>query len=172
MDLSKAKESLKNYSRGVRSAGEFLQRTESVLLPSLCSPRSCSERLKDVQHALLTSHKEFQSHLAEIQTLAPFSPLFSVQKVEELQVKILGCLLVRMSTLKAQAQLRLEALERYVVIETVLFFFLSSISSLYSYCNCSRLPKVCKQPEKHPCALRRAVPTCPGLGNNPGGVRL
>lgn len=144
MDLSKAKESLKNYSRGVRRAGEFLQRTESVLLPSLCSPRSCSERLKDVQHALLTSHKEFQSHLAEIQTLAPFSPLFSVQKVEELQVNILGCLLVRMSTLKAQAQLRLEALERYVVIETVLFFFfLSSISSLYSYCNCSRLPKVC-----------------------------
>ncbi|MCJ8731015.1 hypothetical protein PDJAM_G00191160 [Pangasius djambal] len=114
VDLSKAKESLKNYSRGVRSAIQFLQRTESVLLPSLCSPRSCSERLKDVQQALLTLDKEFQSPLTEIQTLAPFSPLFSAQKVEQLQAEILGCLLVRMSTLKAQAQLRLEALERCV----------------------------------------------------------
>ncbi|KAB5582142.1 hypothetical protein PHYPO_G00183770 [Pangasianodon hypophthalmus] len=114
VDLSKAKESLKTYSRGVRSAIQFLQRTESVLLPSLCSPRSCSERLKDVQQALLTLDKEFQSPITEIQTLAPFSPLFSAQKVEQLQVEILGCLLVRMSTLKAQAQLRLEALERCV----------------------------------------------------------
>lgn len=115
MDLLKAKESLKNYLRGVRSAGHFLQRTESVLLPSLCSPRSCSERLKDVQQALLSLDKEFQSHLSEIQTLAPFSPLFSAQKVERFQVEILGWLLVRMSALKAQAQLRQEALERYII---------------------------------------------------------
>lgn len=122
MDLSKAKELLKSYSRRVRSANQFLQRTESVLLPSLCSPRSCSERLKDVQQALLTLDKEFQSHLIEIQTLAPFSPLFSAQKVEKLQAEILGCLLVRMSALKAQAQLRLEALQRYIIIRSFLIF--------------------------------------------------
>lgn len=116
MDLSKAKESLKNYSRGVKRVNQFLQRTESILLPSLCTPRSCSERLKDIQQALLTLDKEFQTHMAEIQNLAPFSLLFSGQKVEQLQVEALGCLLVRMSALKAQAQLRLEALERYVII--------------------------------------------------------
>lgn len=123
MDLAKAKESLKNFYRGVRRVNQFLQTSESVLLPSLCSPRSCSERLKDVQQALLPLDKEFQSHLAEIQNLAPFNRLFSVPKVEQVQVEVLGFLLVRMSALKAQAQLRLEALERYIIIERFLIFF-------------------------------------------------
>lgn len=106
----------------MRDASRFLQRTESVLLPSLCSARSCSERLKDVQQALLTLDKEFASHLTEIQTLGPVSPLFSAQKAEQLQVEILGCLVVRMSALKAQAQLRLEALERYMINKRIRIF--------------------------------------------------
>lgn len=160
MNLSKAKESLKNYSRGVRSVNQFLQRTESVLLPSLCSPRSCSERLKDVQQALSTSDKDFESHLSQIQTLAPFSPLFSGQKVEQLQLQVLGCLLVRMSALKAQAQLRLEALERYIIIRQVSYFTVCpglGIHTVY----CPLLYKVREPPKKHTCVLRRAVQTCP-----------
>ncbi|TSV02080.1 Nesprin-2 [Bagarius yarrelli] len=113
-DLSNSKDSLKNYSKRVRSANQFLQRTESILLPSLCSPRSCSERLKDVQQALLSLDKDFKSYLNEIQNLATLSPIFSAQKTERLQFEIQGCLLVRISTLKAQAQLRLEALQRCV----------------------------------------------------------
>lgn len=135
MDLSKAKESLKNYFRGVRSASQFLQRTESVLLLSLCSPRSCSERLKDIQQALLSLDNEFQSHLTEIQSFSPFSPLFSEQKVKQLQVEILGCLLVRMSTLKAQAQLRQEALERYIINHVFYFLVLDKkMNTVISLC--------------------------------------
>uniref|UniRef100_A0AAR2KFY0 Calponin-homology (CH) domain-containing protein n=1 Tax=Pygocentrus nattereri TaxID=42514 RepID=A0AAR2KFY0_PYGNA len=113
-NLSEAKELLKNYSMEVTSTIRFLQESESLLLPSLCSARSCSERLKDIQQALSTLDTDFQSHVTQLQTLAPFHPVLSKHKTEHLHVEILSHLLVRESTLKAQAQLWLEAIQRCV----------------------------------------------------------
>uniref|UniRef100_A0AAY5EBE1 Uncharacterized protein n=1 Tax=Electrophorus electricus TaxID=8005 RepID=A0AAY5EBE1_ELEEL len=113
-NLSSAKGLLKNYSIEVTSTIQFLQRTESVLLPSLCSARSCSEQLKDMQQALSVLDTDFQTHVNQLQTLAPFHLYFSKQRIEHLRAEILSHLLVRVSTLKAQAQLRLEALLRCV----------------------------------------------------------
>ncbi|XP_062851798.1 nesprin-2 [Trichomycterus rosablanca] len=113
-NLSKANEMLKNYFRAVASTSQYLQRIESILLPSLCSPRSCSEMLKDILQTLSTLDSEFQSHVTQLQALAPFHPLFLTQKIEDFQLAILSHLLVRVATVKAQAQLRLEAFERCV----------------------------------------------------------
>uniref|UniRef100_A0A9J7YPI6 Nesprin-2-like n=1 Tax=Cyprinus carpio carpio TaxID=630221 RepID=A0A9J7YPI6_CYPCA len=114
MSLSKAKELLKNYTKAVIDTIRFLQRAALVLLPSICSARSCSERLKDTQHALLTLDTEFQSLVSQLQAQTPQHPCFKPQQIEFLHTQVLGELLVRLSTLKAQAQIHVESLKRCV----------------------------------------------------------
>lgn len=115
VNLKKAKELLRNYTKDLINTIRFLQRTTLVVLPSVCSARSCSERLKDTQQTLSTLDTEFQSHISQLQTQAPHHPCFKPQKIEYLQTEVLGVLLVRLSTLKAQAQIQLESLMRYTI---------------------------------------------------------
>ncbi|XP_067242791.1 nesprin-2 isoform X14 [Chanodichthys erythropterus] len=114
VSLTKAKELLRNYTKAVNNTIRFLQRAALVLLPSMCSARSCSEKLKDTQQTLLTLDTEFQSHISQLQTQTPQHPCFNPQQTEFLHIEVLGGLLVRLSTLKAQAQIQLESLKRCV----------------------------------------------------------
>ncbi len=115
VSLTKAKELLRNYTKAVTDTIRSLQRATLALLPSICSARSCSERLKDAQHALLTLDTEFQSHVSQLQAQTPQHPCFKPQKIEFLHTDVLGELLVRLSTLKAQAQINVESLKRYIL---------------------------------------------------------
>ncbi|TRY90471.1 hypothetical protein DNTS_015631 [Danionella cerebrum] len=114
VNLTQAKELLRNYSNAVMGTIRFLQRAESALLPSVCSARSCSERLKDAQQALLNLDTEFQSHISQLQTQTPKHSCFKPEQVEFLHSEVLGKLLVKQATLKAQAQIQLESLKRCV----------------------------------------------------------
>lgn len=115
VNLTKAKELLRNYTKALINTIRFLQKTTLVVLPSVCSARSCSERIKNTQQALSTLDTEFQSHISQLQTQAPQHPCFQPQNIECLQTEVLGVLLVRLSTLKAQAQIQLESLMRYTI---------------------------------------------------------
>lgn len=121
VSLTKAKELLRNYTKAVIDTIRFLQRAALVLLPSICSARSCSERLKDTQQALLTLDTEFQSRISQLQTQNPQHPCFNPQHTEFLHIELLGKLLVRLSTLKAQAQIQLESLKRYIVGNLIVY---------------------------------------------------
>lgn len=123
MSLSKAKELLKNYTKAVIDTIRFLQRAALVLLPSICSARSCSERLKDTQHALLTLDTEFQSLVSQLQAQTPQHPCFKPQQIEFLHTQVLGELLVRLSTLKAQAQIHVESLKRYILYNSMKAYY-------------------------------------------------
>uniref|UniRef100_A0A671NG48 KASH domain-containing protein n=1 Tax=Sinocyclocheilus anshuiensis TaxID=1608454 RepID=A0A671NG48_9TELE len=114
VSLTKAKELLRNYTKAVTDTIRFLRRATLALLPSICSARSCSERLIDARHALLTLDTEFQSHVSQLQAQTPQDPCFKPQKIEFLHTEVLGELLVRLSTLKAQAQINVESLKRCV----------------------------------------------------------
>ncbi|XP_073690696.1 nesprin-2-like [Garra rufa] len=114
VSLTKAKKMLRSYTKAVIDTIRLLQRAALVLLPSICSARSCSERLKDTQLALLNLDTQFQSHVSQLQAQTPQHPCFRPQQIEFLHTEVLGVLLVRLSTLKAQAQIHVESLTRCV----------------------------------------------------------
>lgn len=110
--ISQARDSLRDYTGAVSGAVRFLQEAEALLHPSLAPVGGCLERLRDIQQALASMEEQLHSHISQVQTLALQHDYLSPQMVERLQREVLSQLLVRMSTLQAQAQLKLEALQR------------------------------------------------------------
>ena len=55
----------------------------------------------------------FQAHISHLVDLVPKQPCLSRPKTEQLHISILSQLLVGRAILEAQAQLRLESLQRY-----------------------------------------------------------
>ncbi|KAI1895379.1 hypothetical protein AGOR_G00105680 [Albula goreensis] len=110
--LSQAKEILRVYNTAVRGAVRFLQEVESRLLLPLDCAGSCPEQLKHTQQALAFLNEKFQSHITEIHALLPQHTCLSSDNAEQLHSTILSQLLVRISTLQAQAQVRMETFQR------------------------------------------------------------
>lgn len=69
----------------------------------------------------MTLDTEFQSHISQLQTQNLQHPCFNPQQTEFLHIELLGELLVRLSTLKAQAQIQLESLKRYIVGNLIVY---------------------------------------------------
>ncbi|XP_034531278.1 nesprin-2-like [Notolabrus celidotus] len=112
VNVSKARESLRNYTSAVRQAARFLKDIEGSLLPPHGSAGLCSERVEDAQQALASLQQQFQTHVENLQTQTVLHPHLCPQKVEQLQENILSQLLVRMSTLQAKGNVQLDLLSR------------------------------------------------------------
>ncbi|KAG5857708.1 hypothetical protein ANANG_G00022250 [Anguilla anguilla] len=111
-NLSQAREMLGDYSRAVGSAVAFLQEAESRLHLPLDYAGSCPEELQRTQQALASLDEQFQSHITQIQALVPQHSCLSSYQAEQLHSTVLSQLLVRVSTLQAQAQRRMETLQK------------------------------------------------------------
>lgn len=112
VNISKARESFRSYTCAVKQAVQFLRDTEGSLLPPQGPAGPCSEQLEKAQQAVDALQRRFQTFVDQLQSQATLLSCLSPQKVEKLQENILSQLLVRMSTLQAKAQIRLESLRR------------------------------------------------------------
>ncbi|KAJ8411705.1 hypothetical protein AAFF_G00153430 [Aldrovandia affinis] len=110
--LTQVQGMLRDYSTAVRRAVRFLQEVETRLLLPLDCVESCPEELQHTQQALVSLDEESQSYITQIQALVPQHPCVSSYQAEQLHNTVLSQLLVRVSTLQAQAQVRTETLQR------------------------------------------------------------
>ncbi|KAJ8288954.1 hypothetical protein COCON_G00016130 [Conger conger] len=111
-NLFQAREMLGDYSRSVRGAVRFLQEAETRFLLPLDYAGSCPEELQRIQQALASLDEEFKSYITQIQALVPQHSCLSPYQAEQLHSTVLSQLLVRVSTLQAQARLRMETLQK------------------------------------------------------------
>ena len=107
-----AKESLRSYTQGVRAAVLLLLEAEASLLPVHNPEGGCSSRLGGLQQTLASLEQRYQAHMDQIQGLVPRHPHLLPQKVERLHQDVLSGLLVRMTTIRAQAVVRTQELTR------------------------------------------------------------
>lgn len=73
----------------------------------------CTEEQGQTQQALEALEDGFQAHICHLGELVPQQPCLSRSKIEQLHISVLSQLLVGRAVLEAQAQLRLESLQRY-----------------------------------------------------------
>lgn len=107
-----AKEALKEYQCTVSGAMGFLQQIELRLLIPSAIFKDRMEELCHTQQALTSLSEEFQTHLTEIQSRMPKQTCFSNTLTEKLHNQVVSRLLVDEAILKAQAQLKQNALQR------------------------------------------------------------
>jgi len=73
----------------------------------------CTEEQRQTQQALEALEDGFQAHISHLVERMPQQPCLSRPDTEALHISILSQLLVGRAVLEAQAQLRLECLQRY-----------------------------------------------------------
>lgn len=73
----------------------------------------CTEEQGQTQQALEALEDGFQAHICHLEELIPQQPCLSRLKTQQLLINVLSQLLVGRAVLEAQAQLRLELLQRY-----------------------------------------------------------
>ncbi|XP_062293145.1 nesprin-2 isoform X5 [Scomber scombrus] len=110
--LSQARESLKDYQWAAQGAIGFLHNAEATFLSAPGGFLDCTEEQRQTQQALETLEDGFQAHICHLAELVPQQPCLSHPKTEQLHTDILSQLLVGRAVLEAQAQLRLESLQR------------------------------------------------------------
>ncbi|XP_058468686.1 nesprin-2-like isoform X4 [Solea solea] len=113
--LSQARESLKDYQWAAQGAISFLHNAEATFLSAPGGFLDCTEEQRQTQQALEVLEDGFQAHMCHLVELLPRQPCLSHPEVEQLHISILSQLLVGRATLEAQAQLRLESLQRCAV---------------------------------------------------------
>lgn len=106
------KESLRSYTQGVKATIHLLLDVEATLLPVHGPAGDCSSSLEELQQALASLEHRYQDHMDRIQGLVPRHPHLCCQKVEQLHQEVLSGLLVRMTTFRAQAVIRIQELTR------------------------------------------------------------
>lgn len=111
--LSQARESLKDYHWAAQGAISFLHNAEATFLTAPGGFLDCREEQKQTQQALEALEEGFQAHISHLSELLPQLSCLSRPETEELHVNILGQLMVGRAVLEAQAQIRLESLQRY-----------------------------------------------------------
>lgn len=72
----------------------------------------CTEEQRQTQQALEALEDGFQAHICHLAERLPQQPCLSHAKTEQLHISILSQLLVGRAVLEAQAQLRMESLQR------------------------------------------------------------
>ncbi|XP_042359998.1 LOW QUALITY PROTEIN: nesprin-1-like [Plectropomus leopardus] len=110
--LCQARESLKDYQWAARGAIGFLHNAEATFLSAPGGFLDCTEEQRQTQQALEALEDGFQAHISHLVDLVPQQPCLSRPKTEQLHISILSQLLVGRAILEAQAQLRLESLQR------------------------------------------------------------
>lgn len=135
--LSQARESLKDYQWAAQGAIGFLHNAETTFLSATGGFLDCTEEQKQTHQALEALEDGFQAHVDHLVKLVPQQPCLSRPKTEELHIQILSRLLVGRAVLEAQAQLRLEALQRYWILRS----HFCSYSCLYLYSHLALMRK-------------------------------
>ena len=110
--MAHAREALKDYHWAAQGAIAFLHNAEATFLSAPGGFLDCTEEQRQTQQALASLEDVLQAHITHLMELVPHQPCLSSQKTEQLHIGVLSQLLVGRATLEAQAQLRLEALER------------------------------------------------------------
>lgn len=111
--LSRARESLKDYHWAAQGAISFLHNAEATFLTAPGGFLDCTEEQKQTQQALEALEDGFQAHISHLSELLPQQSCLSRPETEELHINILSQLMVGRAVLEAQAQIRLESLQRY-----------------------------------------------------------
>lgn len=110
---SQARESLKDYHWAAQGAISFLHNAEATFLTAPGGFVDCREEQKQTQQALEALEDGFQAHISHLSERLPRLACLSRPKTEELHINLLGQLTVGRAILQAQAQIRLESLQRY-----------------------------------------------------------
>eukprot|EP00064_Thunnus_orientalis_P010013 superscaffoldBa00001318_g10039 len=110
--LSQARESLKDYQWAAQGAIGFLHNAEATFLSAPGGFLDCTEEQRQTQQALEALEDGFQAHICHLEELVPQQPCMLRPKIEQLHINILSQLLVGRAILEAQAQLRLQSLQR------------------------------------------------------------
>lgn len=111
--LSQARESLKDYQWAAQGAIGFLHNAEATFLSAPGGFLDCTEEQRQTQQALEALEDGFQAHIFYLGKLVHQQPCLSRPETELLHINVLSQLLVGRAVLEAQAQLRLESLQRY-----------------------------------------------------------
>lgn len=104
---------MKDYEWAAQGAIGFLHNAEATFLSAPGGFLDCTEEQRQTQQALEALEDGFQAHICHLGDLVPQQPCLSRPKTEQLHTSILSQLLVGRAILEAQAQLRLESLQRY-----------------------------------------------------------
>ncbi|CAB1413948.1 unnamed protein product [Pleuronectes platessa] len=110
--LSQARESLKDYQWAAQGAIAFLHNAEATFLSAPGGFLDCTEEQRQTRQALEALEDGFQAHICHLVELLPQQPCLSQPEVEQLHISLLSQLVVGRAVLEAQAQLRLESLQR------------------------------------------------------------
>ncbi|KAF4099427.1 hypothetical protein G5714_019553 [Onychostoma macrolepis] len=110
--LLQAREALKHYHWVVQGAESFFQQIGSNLIIPSDGFRGYKEEHRHVQQIFSTLVEGFQARFSEVGASVPQQTCLSIPLTEQLHIKVLSHLLVQDAKLEAQAQLRLEALQR------------------------------------------------------------
>lgn len=111
--LSQARESLKDFQRAAQGAVGFLHNAEASFLSAPGGVLDCTDEQRQTQQGLEAFEDGFQAHICKLGERVLEQPCLSRPETELLHVSVLSQLLVGGAALKAQAQLRLESLQRY-----------------------------------------------------------
>nr|XP_061806778.1 nesprin-2-like [Nerophis lumbriciformis] len=110
--LSKTRESLKDYQWAAQGAIHFLHNAEMTFLSAPGGFLDCTEEQTQTQQAIEALEEGFVAHIQHLVQLVPQQACVSCSKTQDLHIGILSQLLVGRAILEAQAQLRLESLQR------------------------------------------------------------
>ncbi|XP_057679167.1 nesprin-1 isoform X3 [Corythoichthys intestinalis] len=110
--LSKTRESLKDYQWAAQGAIHFLHNAEMTFLSAPGGFLDCTEEQTQTQQAIEALEEGFVAHIQHLVQLVPQQACLSCSKTQDLHIGILSQLLVGRAILEAQAQLRLESLQR------------------------------------------------------------
>ncbi|XP_077444049.1 nesprin-2a [Stigmatopora argus] len=110
--LSKAREGIKDYQWAAQGAIHFLQNAEMTFLSAPGGFLDCTEEQTQTQKAIEALEEGFVAHIQHLVQLVPQQDCLSCSKTQDLHIGILSQLLVGRAILEAQAQHRLESLQR------------------------------------------------------------
>ncbi|XP_019746617.1 nesprin-2a isoform X4 [Hippocampus comes] len=110
--LSKTRESLKDYQWAAQGAINFLHNAEITFLSAPGGFLDCTEEQTQTQQAIEALEEGFVAHIQHLVELVPQQVCLSCSETQDLHIGILSQLLVGRAVLEAQAQLRLESLQR------------------------------------------------------------
>lgn len=114
--LSQARESFKDYQWAAQGAIGFLHNAEATFLTAPGGFLDCTEEMWQTQLALEALEDGFQAHIMHLSELLPQQSCLSRPETQLLHISLLSQLLVGRAMLEAQAQLRLESLQRYLLL--------------------------------------------------------